>query len=199
MPKERKWNTGIKHLGTILWSPVKYYRYKKFKDAFVQDDHLQLHNDYAAEPVDPIHRYPGALGHDARTAGVIYPGQAHDAQAVIPRQTDLMHHAVFDHQADLGVAQDQRGEDKGNLVVLRGNQLLSAKKRGDHNDLGQPNVGRTQHTTLSGGNPVASAAIIEGNQLKMLSGHYRPDHDAAVKLAIFGKQSETLSGGPPTS
>lgn len=193
MPKPRTWKTPFKHLGTILAHPQQYYRYKTNKAAFTAHDHLDLHPDYHGELAGPLHTYPGAFGGDARRQGVIYPGTDHHHTAV---HGPLVAHAPFDHQQARGVNPAQLGVDRSTLVVLRneggGPVLRAAKKRGPHGDGTFPEIGRTQHTTLTGGEPVAAAALLVNGQVFVNSGHYQPDGDAAVKLAIHGKQTGTL-------
>jgi hypothetical protein len=195
MPKPRTNLTGIKHFGTILSHPQQYYRYRKNKDAFVQHDHLALDADYQAE-LGPGHPYPHAVGGTIRETGVIYPplgGNPPETLVTGPIST----HPVYDHQIEEGVAPHLVGEDKDTLVVLRQEQgattLRAARKRGAHTDGSLPNVGRTQHSTLTGGGNVAGAAIYENtNTLVIASGHYGPGRQAATKLAIYGKQSGTI-------
>src|ERR1700691_4525305 len=104
MGKPRTNWTGLKHFGTFLWSPVKYYRYKQHRDQFVQQDHLALHALYANEVTGPVHPYPGTAGTNARLHGVIYPGQApNEAQTRINNGTNLMTNVPFEHQTDSGV------------------------------------------------------------------------------------------------
>lgn len=195
MPKPRKWNTGLKHLGTILWHPQQYYRYRTQRDAFVRENHLPLHDYYHGELVAPTHPYPGAHGASIRERGVIYPGADHAQTAVGAHQLTAL--APFDHQQARGVNPAQLGADRSTLVVLHnegvaGPVLRAAKKRGAHGDANFPDIGRTQHTTLAGGEPVAAAALLHQGRVIMSSGHYQPEEQAAVKLAIHGKQSGTL-------
>lgn len=191
MPKPRTWKTPFKHLGTIIAHPQQYYRYKTNKAAFTAENHLPLHPHYHGELAGPVHPYPGAHGADARRQGVIYPGADHHQTRV---QGPLVAQAPFDHQQARGVRRP--GDDRSTLVVLRnevaGPTLRAAKKRGPHHDPAFPDIGRTQHTTLTGGQPVAAAALLHQGQVVMSSGHYQPDDAAAVKLAIHGKQSGTL-------
>lgn len=195
MPKPRTWKTAFKHFGTIIAHPQQYYRYKKYRDEFLAENHLPLHQTYHHERDNPGHPYPRASGPTVRESGVIYPGVDHAQTVVHGRLTDAQPH---DHQRARGVAPVHLGESPGTLVVLRseapGNPpvLRAAVKRGVHGDGLFPNIGRTQHSTLSGGQSVASAALLDQGRIMMSSGHYRPDEAAAVKLAIHGKQTGTL-------
>ncbi len=240
--KPRK--TGIfgtrwKHTGTILRSPRQYYRYKRHKAAFIRENHLSMHPHYAVEHAPP-HMYPGLPpGTSVRDGGVIYPGDHGDhAATVVPRGTSLMATAPHDHQRAAGVPEDHlgvalrdrdqpaRGQPVPSMVVLRREApgaapvLRTAVKRGPHSSPAPEleDVGRTQHSTLTGGLAVASAAIrmsevaaldavpaTEDHEglpavphspayIAMSSGHYRPDAElAAVKLAIAGKMAGSLN------
>ncbi len=200
MPKPKKgWKgaiTSLKHFGTIVSHPQQYYRYKTHRDAFVAENHLDLHHAYHGERDNPEHPYPGRHLGTAREAGVIYPGADHHHTVVQGRLAAM---APFDHQLSRGVADDQLGHSPGTLVVMKSEApgappvLRAAVKRGPHGDRTQDDVGRTQHSTLSGGQPVGSAALLlEDGRLAMTSGHHRPDEAAAVKLAIHGKQTDTF-------
>jgi hypothetical protein len=214
MPKPRKTVlTGLKHLGTILWHPQQYYRYKRYRGQFVAQNHLDMHDHYDGERQEPVHPYPdappGANNNpaNARQWGVIYPGDDHH-HTILPAQQRLSQLAPFDHQAHRGVDAAHLGADRSNLVVLRNEAaadqapqpiLRVAKKRAAHNDLAHNDVGRTQHSTLTGGERAAAAALfIEPDhqnphgQVLMSSGHYQPDEHAAVKLAIQGKRTGTV-------
>jgi hypothetical protein len=201
MPKPRTWKTAFKHFGTIISHPQQYYRYKTNKAAFVQQDHLALQGAYAAEP-GVGHPYPHAHGATIRETGVIYPAVPADpaVDAATRVVGSLAAHPVFDHQAHEGVAAHHLGADRDTLVVMRqepgtGTTIRAAKKRAEHADLAFPDIGRTQHTTLTGALPVAAAAIHDAanNRLLIASGHYQPGDNAAVKLAIAGKQTHTIS------
>lgn len=198
MPKPRTWKTGFKHLGTILANPLQYYRYRKYRDAFVSENHLDLHHAYHGERVGAGHPYPGAHGATVRERGVIYPNEGghddHQQTVVRERVADLQ---PFDHQQARGVDPTSLGHDRDTLLVLRREAdgvpvLRAAKKRGPHTDERFPDIGRTQHSTLSGGEPVGAAALFMNGRVVVSSGHYQPDEEAAVKLAIHGKQTGTL-------
>lgn len=191
MPKPRTWKTKAKHLGTMLRHPQQYIRYKMNKSAFMRENHLDMHPHYAIEHAPP-HPYPGAPG-----VNVIYPndvGTNHAQTRINPGQ-NLMAANVYDHQAAAGIAPADLGNDRSDLVTLRREgagenpTFRSAIKRDVHTDAAQPNIGRTQHSTLTGGNAVAAAALRDrvNNDLYLSSGHYQPDETAAVKLAIAGK------------
>ncbi|MCA8003492.1 hypothetical protein [Burkholderia metallica] len=196
--KPRNWTTGIKHLVTIMRHPQQYNRYHANKQAFIGYDHLQLRPKYHCELADghPYPDVPEDTPNNLQHRGVIFPGEVHVHTAVEGRLVGL---TPFDHQQTLGVAPDKLGDDRHTLVVMRTETpntppvIRAAKKRYVHDDDSFPGIGRTQHTTLTGGAPVAAAALLEGKTLVMSSGHYRPDTDAAVKLAIAGKQLGILS------
>lgn len=184
--------TRIKHFGTILLHPMMYRKYKQHKDAFAQSEELALHQHYAGE-VDAAagHPYPGAHG-NIQQRGVIYPGQVPGANTRV--QGRLAAHVPFDHQASLGVQNLPAAHTTA--VVLRqegqGVAMHAAVKRGPHNDDNRPDVGRTQHTTMTGGVNVASAGLFHEGKMTMSSGHYQPGADAAVKMAIGGKTTGTV-------
>lgn len=197
MPKPRTDSTGVKHFGTILSHPQQYYRYKANKADFVKEDDLKLGKHYRKETTGPVHPYPGQSGSTIREKGVIYPPVGGPPPETLVTG-DITAHAVHDHQAASGVATPDLGHGKGTLVVMRqegtATTLRVAKKRGPHADPNFPDIGRTQHTTLTGGAKVAAAALLSdtGTKLQISSGHYKPKVSAAVKLAIHGKTSGTI-------
>lgn len=208
MPKPRTRWTGLKHLGTIISHPQQYFRYKMNKAAFTRENHLAMHPHYAGE-LAPPHTYPGAAG-NVRQAGVIYPPAGGVPATVVPAGTDLMATVPHDHQANAGVPGADLGQYRQNLVTLRQEApgavpvLRTAVKRNAHTSNAAPlqNIGRTQHSTLTGGGSVAAAALrmdaVAGPgghdaHILMSSGHYQPDHLAAVKLAIAGKVAGSLN------
>ncbi len=215
MAKPRTRLTRLKHMGTIMRHPQQYYRYKTHKAAFIRENHLDMHHHYAVEHAAP-HPYPGAGGVappfvDARQHGVIYPPAGGVPATAVAPGADLMAAAPHDHQAAAGVPAGQLGHYRQSLVTLRREApgaapvLRTAVKRDVHGSVAHPGIGRTQHSTLAGGHAVAAAALrvdavaavpagaaAVPAHIKMSSGHYRPDHLAAVKLAIAGKMSGSL-------
>jgi hypothetical protein len=184
--KPRKdWRTAWRHFGTILSHPIDYINYKKNKDAFTRENHLKLQSRYADETVPP-HHYPET------NESVEYPDttpNAHENTLIAPG-TDLMTHQAHHHYSRPEPPPGKEYKD-ADMVTLR--------TVGDQRELRMaaklptgPNSLRTQHTTLTGGEDVAAAALRKDGQIDMSSGHYHPDDMAAVKLAIAGKEMGSL-------
>jgi hypothetical protein len=110
--------TMMKHFGTIMSNPWRYYQYKKSKDQFAATNSLNMHNHYTGELTAPVHPYPGANGGTTREQGVIYTRGDHGQPYIAPNN-NLMNANVHDHQGNSGVANDMKGDYRGDLVVLR--------------------------------------------------------------------------------
>lgn len=201
MPKPRNCLTPFKHFGTIVAHPVMYGSYLWNKRSFVREDHLALHPDFHNERDDPNHPYPDAKGSTIREAGVIYPSTGGLPDETLVKD-DIHDHRPYDHQAQTGMNRRVLGPDRHVMLVLRqeetrGTTLRAAQKRGAHQDEDFDDIGRTQHTTLTGGANVASAALfahdLKAPRVIMSSGHYQPDDAAAAKLAIYGKLTGTVN------
>lgn len=163
------------------------------RDAFVQDNGLPLQPSYHPERDQPHHPYTGFHG---RGEPVKYLDRGtDDRQAFAIKFNDgRLQQPGIKKSTGQVVAPDQVG---GKAMFTRrasnADSLLAMIK--------STNPERVQHSTFNAGLEVANAGFInftntgQVDSFKLSSGHYAPDVESGVKLALWGEQHGAFAPG----